>query len=133
MLEGVEKLRPPIGHLLWNPLMNFWVVRLSAPLEIPYPQPGDENIHFQALFRSGGTYLITEDVFQDLRRVAMLICWFHSHQKANPGQYKLVLFPNVMEVLEKRIEDHRQTPENINLYVIRPRYTQFISNWTYLA
>lgn len=75
------------------------------------------DAYYQAIFARGGAFLITEDVFQDLRHSAMLICWFYFYQKAHPGQFKLILFPDVMDSLEKRFDDPSATPEEKELYV----------------
>lgn len=77
-----------------------------------------EGSYCQPIFSRGGAFLITEDVFQDLRYSAMLVCWFHFHQKANPGQFKLVLFPGVLASLEKRFDEPTASPEEKEAYVI---------------
>lgn len=89
--------------------------------------------YYQPIFARGGAFLITEDVFQDLRYSAMLVCWFYYHQKGHPGQFKLVLFPGVLASLEKRFDDPSTPDEEKEPYVIRLVHTLLDSNIRLLA
>lgn len=95
--------------------MNFWNVRLSRPLELPDQRYCKAGVHFQRLFPHGHAYLLTEDVFRDLQRTAVILCWFHGFQKKSPGAYKLVLYPDVMAHLHRRLKDPNTSKEDQNL------------------
>lgn len=117
-------MRPAIREVLWasNPF-NFWNVRLARPLESPDERFCERGSYFQCLFPTGHAYLITEDCFTDLKRTAMIICWFYVYQKNRPGSYKLFLRPDVLEYLNGRLEDPRRNeaddhgcvPENLHI------------------
>lgn len=111
-------MRPAIRDALWaSRSISFWNVRISRPLESPDERFCEPGSHFQRLFSGGTAFLITEDVFADLRRTVMILCWFSSFQKNKPGAYKLFLRPDVMEYLNQRLEDPSGDKKEDHLYV----------------
>ncbi|KAJ5584696.1 uncharacterized protein N7459_004496 [Penicillium hispanicum] len=115
--HGFDTLRPRIWEALWYPT-NFWTIRISNPLEFPdlrYCEPG---VHFQRLFSYGGAFLLTEDVFHDLQRAAIIFCWFSSYQKSAPGANKLVFRPDLLQYLSQRLADPKREVENDGLFTL---------------
>lgn len=110
-------MRPAIRDALWGRSISFWNVRISRPLESPDERFCEPGSHFQRLFKRGTAFLITEDVFADLRRTAMIIFWFVGLQKNKPGAYKLFLRPDVTEYLNQRLEDPNRDKKEDHLYV----------------
>ncbi|KAJ6093352.1 hypothetical protein N7486_008641 [Penicillium sp. IBT 16267x] len=100
-----DSLRPKIRSFQWKDDFNFWSVRLQRPLDSPDHRFSSESSHIQRLFPSGTVVLLTEDVFLDMRRAAMIVCWFYHKHCISPGTSKLVLWPDVMTQLEKRLDD----------------------------
>ncbi|KAJ5925626.1 hypothetical protein N7454_008265 [Penicillium verhagenii] len=112
-----ETLRPKIRSFQWKPHFNFWSIRLQRPLDQPDLQHCHEGSHIQSLFPSSTAMLLTEDVLRDMKRAAMIICWFY-HRRLLAGPEgskpsKLVLWPNVLTQLDKKLDDpHRNKDDD---------------------
>ncbi|RDW70733.1 putative Chromo domain protein Chp1p [Aspergillus mulundensis] len=80
---------------------NFWKVSLAKPIQYL-----DPPLHVQRLFPHGGVYLLTEDFMVHEQVAAMIILqWFHEYsRKKNPGTYKLMLRPDIMNWLLNNME-----------------------------
>ncbi|KAJ5643996.1 uncharacterized protein N7484_006503 [Penicillium longicatenatum] len=100
-----DSLRPKIRSFQWKDDFNFWSVRLQRPLDSPDHRLLGKGSHIQRLFPCGTAILLTEDVFVDMKRAAMIICWFYHKHCLSPGTSKLVLCPDVMTKLEKILDD----------------------------
>ncbi|KAJ6011449.1 hypothetical protein N7451_002861 [Penicillium sp. IBT 35674x] len=100
-----DSLRPKIRSFQWKDDFNFWSVRLNRPLDSPDHRLLNKSPYIQRLFPSGTAILLTEDLFLDMKRAAMIVCWFYNKHCISPGTSKLVLWPDMMTKLEKRLDD----------------------------
>ncbi|KAJ5793152.1 uncharacterized protein N7503_009130 [Penicillium pulvis] len=100
-----DSLRPKIRSFQWKDDFNFWSVRLNRPLDSPDHRLLSKSPYIQRLFPSGTAILLTEDLFLDMKRAAMIVCWFYHKHCISPGTSKLVLWPDAMTELEKRLDD----------------------------
>ncbi|KAJ5390895.1 uncharacterized protein N7496_001963 [Penicillium cataractarum] len=100
-----DALRPNLRDTLGSSSMGFWTFRISRPLDYPDVRYSQQGVYFQRIFSRGGAYLLTEDVLDSLKETIVIVYWFFSIQKNNPGQWKLVCWPNLMERLEEKVED----------------------------
>ncbi|KAJ5267647.1 hypothetical protein N7478_010455 [Penicillium angulare] len=110
-----QKLRPKIKQLQRAPNINFWVIRVSRPLDRPDTRfvGENENRHIQSLFPNGSAILLTEDIFQDMKQAALITYWFTSKKaEREPGTNKLVLMPGVLSYLRNKLEDPEENEEN---------------------
>jgi chromo domain-containing protein 1 len=88
---------------------NFWSVRLYQKLEWADPHGLCTNDHFQPLFPKGGLILLAEDIFQDLRKINILVYWFlHFPQKKS---WRLVLPPDAWKLLQERLQQAENDEE----------------------
>lgn len=113
--------------------MKFWNVRISRPLESPDVRFCEPGSYFHQIFAGGHAYLITEDVFSDLKHTAMILCWFYGFLKNKPGAYKLFLRPDVMNYFEQRLEDpHRNRGDDemcVDLGFFLPNTTRVVGQY----
>lgn len=112
-----DALRPNLRDTLGNSSLGFWTFRISRPLDYPDVRYSQQGVYFQCIFSRGGAYLLTEDVLHSLKESIVIVYWFLSIQKNNPGQWKLVCWPNLMERLEEKIEDSNLPKDEQKLYV----------------
>ncbi|KAJ5761031.1 hypothetical protein N7520_008187 [Penicillium odoratum] len=119
-----ESLRPKIRSYLWKDNHNFWTVRLRRPLDLPDLRYCSEGSHIQAIFPHSSAILLTEDVVQDLKRAAMIVCWFyHKHiSSKTPVTSKLVLCPDFMTKLEKRLDNPNRDKNDDVKCVLNPAH-----------
>lgn len=92
--------------------MGFWTFRIGRPLDYPDLRYCQQDVHFQRLFSGGGAYLLTEDVLQDLNEALSIVYWFYIILKSNPGQWKLVFWPNLLESLDEKLETPNLSKED---------------------
>lgn len=108
-------MRPTIRHALRNPDINFWHIRLKRPLDFPDLRYAKEGCHIQRLFPHGSAILVTEDVCQDMKELAMLVFWFYkkcSGRRKGLELNKLVFWPDILGYLDKRLEDPGRKKED---------------------
>ncbi|KAJ5167691.1 uncharacterized protein N7482_003285 [Penicillium canariense] len=110
-------LRPNISDALANSSMGFWTFRISRPLDFPDLRYCQNGVYFQRIFGRGGAFLMSEDLLQDLNQALVIVCWFYGVQSSNPGAWKLVCWPSVVERLEQRLDDPNQTKDEQKLLV----------------
>jgi hypothetical protein len=70
--------------------------------------------HFQRLFPYGSAILLTPDVLRrDPRSSAVLLKWFWNYQLRKPGSTKVLLPPNIIELIEGILgkEDRKQVDD----------------------
>ncbi|KAJ5211502.1 uncharacterized protein N7498_003148 [Penicillium cinerascens] len=115
-----DELRPELRQPLWSSRYIFWNYRLSRPLQTADPFFCDEGAHFQLIFPIGTAFLITEDVFSDLKRALVLICWFYYGMAHSYRMNKLMLHPGIMQYLDRRLDDPelREDDEQLLLLII---------------
>ena len=107
-----DVIRPNLRDALCHGSMGFWTFRIARPLDYPDLRYCQEGVHFQRLFNRGGAYLLTEDVLQDLNEALSIVYWFYSILKSNPGQWKLVFWPNLLESLDEKLETPNLSKED---------------------
>ncbi|KAJ5093103.1 hypothetical protein N7456_008964 [Penicillium angulare] len=110
-----QNLRPKIKQLQMAPNINFWVIRVSRPLDRPDIRFVGENekCHIQSLFPNGSAILLTEDIFQDMKQAALITYWFASKKaEREPGTNKLVFMPGVLSHLRNKFDDPNENEEN---------------------
>ncbi|KAL4907421.1 hypothetical protein BDW74DRAFT_189809 [Aspergillus multicolor] len=105
---------PQLGKVIRRST-NFWKVSLAKPIQHP-----DPPLHAQRLFPHGGVYLLTEDFMVREQVAAMIILqWFYEFsRKKNPGTYKLMLRPGIMNWLLDNIKvgDDSQRSQWLAMY-----------------
>ena len=92
----LEVIRKPV---------NFWNVSLSKPLEC-----ADRPMHFQRIFPYGGVILLTEDFIVNEGDAAVVaLMWFAEFVKTkSPGNWKLMLRPDILNWLLKRFDTNKK-------------------------
>lgn len=59
---------------------------------------------------------MTEDVLKDLKEALVVVWWFNGIVKSNPGQWKLVCWPNLLKSLEEKLEHPDLSKDDQQLY-----------------
>lgn len=96
--------------------MGFWTFRISRPLDYPDVRYCQQGVYFQRIFNRGGAYLLTEDVLLCLKEAIVIVYFFHTISRSNPGLWKLACWPNLIERLEERLEDSSVPKDEQKLY-----------------
>ncbi|KAJ5634153.1 hypothetical protein N7528_001995 [Penicillium herquei] len=100
-----DSLRPRIRSAQWSPNYNFWHVRIQKPLFLSNTRFCKETAHLQRLFPHGTAFLITDDVFRDMKQAAIILAWFFERRKSTTSPTKLVFRPDVLEYLNQKLDD----------------------------
>ncbi|KAJ6028228.1 hypothetical protein N7540_003804 [Penicillium herquei] len=103
--HNFHDLRPSIRGVQWSPHFNFWHVRIKKPLVSLNTRLFTETAHIKRLFPHGTVFLITDDVFRDMKRVAILLMWFFEKRKSSMSPTKLVFQPDVLGYLNRKLDD----------------------------
>ncbi|KAJ5721825.1 uncharacterized protein N7483_009759 [Penicillium malachiteum] len=104
--HAFHDLRPRIRGVQWSFNFNFWHVRIKNPLALSNTRFCKENAHIQRLFPHGTAFLLTDDVFRDMKQVAIILAWFFERRKSTGGaSTKLVFQPDVLGYLNRKLDD----------------------------
>jgi len=99
----LEVMRKPV---------NFWNVSLSKRLEY-----ADRPMHFQRIFPHGGVILLTEDfIVNEADAAVAALMWFAEFVKTkSPGNWKLMLRPDILNWLLKRFDTNKKKHKDRHL------------------
>ncbi|KAJ5754091.1 uncharacterized protein N7511_008244 [Penicillium nucicola] len=98
-------LRPPIAQVN-KKFFNFWVVRLTRPLEFPDTSLIAASPHVQQILTPGAAMvLITKDAMSKLMDVAIVLRWIFRCQRKKPRKWKIVFFPGILQWITERLND----------------------------
>ncbi|KAJ5542245.1 hypothetical protein N7461_008248 [Penicillium sp. DV-2018c] len=112
-----DTLDPPLRKVLYGHSFNFWVVRLQRPLELIDPRYYSPDDHHLRIFPHGGVVLLTEDMFKDLKGVAVALEWLRQTNKRK--SWCLMLPPGILEWIEKRLADETRSQDHGLLLLIQ--------------
>ncbi|KAJ5607830.1 hypothetical protein N7537_004449 [Penicillium hordei] len=122
---GYDMLRPALNSVLPTNSFNFWIVRIQSPLELVDPRYCSPSDHHLRIFPYGGVILLTEDVLTDLKGVAVTLQWIRSVNKHKRKSWTLMLFPGILEWIERRLDDENHSQDHGLLLLI---HTLIIKN-----
>lgn len=93
--------------VLHNALFNYWVIRITRPLQLMDERYFSSSEHCTRIFLRDGVILLTEDMLGDLKSLAITLQWLRQRlqTKQSSTTYHFMLHPGIMEWLEKRLDD----------------------------